>query len=165
MRAFAEGRVGVLAASSVVEVGLDVPKANVMVILHAERFGLAQLHQLRGRVGRSSADALCILVSSTDNPLARRRLEVLAGTSDGFKIAEEDLRIRGPGEFFGTRQHGLPELRLADLVEDYDLLRMARRDAMAIVEADPGLNAPHNQHLRQQVLKAYAGRLDLLGGA
>ncbi len=165
MRAFAEGRLGVLAASSVVEVGLDVPNANVMVVLHAERFGLAQLHQLRGRVGRSSEDAICILVSSTDNPLARRRLEVMAGTSDGFKIAEEDLRIRGPGEFFGTRQHGLPELQLADLVDDYDLLRMARRDAMEIVQADPGLNAPHNQHLRERVIKAYAGRLELLGGA
>jgi len=165
MRAFGEGRLGVLAASSVVEVGLDMPKASVIVVLHAERFGLAQLHQLRGRVGRSSEDALCVLVSSTDNPLARRRLEVMAGTSDGFKIAEEDLRIRGPGEFFGTRQHGLPELRLADLVEDYDLLRMARRDAMEIVQGDPGLNAPHNQHLREQVIKAYAGRLELLGGA
>ena len=144
---------------------MDVAAANVMVIMHAERFGLAQLHQLRGRIGRSSADATCILVASPKNPVAARRLEVLEETDDGFKIAEEDLRIRGPGELFGTRQHGLPELKVVDFIEDFELLRLARRDAFAIVADDPGLNAPNRQQLRREVLKAYAGRLDLLTGA
>ena len=164
MRDFHAGKVRVLVASVVVEVGVDVPGANVMVVMHAERFGLAQLHQLRGRIGRSSRDAVCILVASPGNPVAKRRLEVLEQTTDGFRIAEEDLRIRGPGEFFGTRQHGLPELKVADLIEDFELLRAARRDAQAIVGQDPGLNAPHHQKLRRQVLRAYAGRLDLLAG-
>ncbi len=165
MAAFRAGRTQVLVASVVVEVGLDVPSANVMVVMHAERFGLAQLHQLRGRIGRSGADATCILVASPKNPIAKQRLDVMARTSDGFEIAEEDLRIRGPGEFFGTRQHGLPELKVADLVEDFELLRMARRDAMEIVNEDPAIAAPHHQRLRREVMKMYAGRLELLNGA
>ena len=165
MQDFRAGRVKALVASVVVEVGVDVPAANVMVIMHAERFGLAQLHQLRGRIGRSAADATCIVVASPRNPVARRRIEVLARTGDGFQIAEEDLRLRGPGEFFGTQQHGLPELRVADLIEDFDLLRMARRDAQAIIREDPTLDAPHHQQLRREMLRAYRGRLDLLAGA
>ncbi|HUT61949.1 MAG TPA: ATP-dependent DNA helicase RecG [Phycisphaerae bacterium] len=165
MAEFRSGRVQALVASVVVEVGVDVPSANVMVVMHADRFGLAQLHQLRGRIGRGAGDATCILVASRAGPAARRRLEVLAATTDGFKIAEEDLRIRGPGEFFGTRQHGLPELKVADLIEDFELLRMARRDAFEIVREDPFLAAPHHQQLRREMLRAYAGRLDLLAGA
>ncbi len=165
MAEFRSGGIQVLVASVVVEVGLDVPAANVMVIMHAERFGLAQLHQLRGRIGRSAADAICILVASPRNPIARRRLEVLGKTSDGFEVAEEDLRLRGPGEFFGTRQHGLPELKVANLIDDFELLRMARRDAFAIVKEDPSLAAPHHQQLRREVLRAYEGRLELLAGA
>jgi len=165
MRAFHAGEIGVLVASVVVEVGLDVPNANVMVVMHAERFGLAQLHQLRGRIGRGKDDAVCILVASPANPVARKRLEVLERTADGFKIAEEDLRLRGPGEFFGTRQHGLPELKVADLIEDFELLRLARRDAGAILAEDPAISAPHHQQLRREVLRAYEGKLDLLGGA
>ncbi|MFP3938658.1 MAG: ATP-dependent DNA helicase RecG, partial [Phycisphaerae bacterium] len=143
MADFRDGRVQVLVASVVVEVGVDVPSAGVMVVMHAERFGLAQLHQLRGRIGRGADDAQCILVAGGTTAMAKQRLEVLEKTSDGFKIAEEDLRIRGPGEIFGTRQHGLPELKVADLVEDFELLRLARRDAFAIVKDDPGLDAPH----------------------
>ena len=165
MSQFHARRLDVLVASVVVEVGLDVPSAGVMMVMHAERFGLAQLHQLRGRIGRGGQDAACILVASPRNPLARRRLEVLEGTHDGFKIAEEDLRLRGPGEFFGTRQHGLPELKVADLIEDFELLRLARRDAFAIVKDDPALEAPHHQQFRRQVLRAYADRLELMGGA
>ena len=165
MREFHAGKIDAMIASVVVEVGLDVATAGVMVVMHAERFGLAQLHQLRGRIGRGREDAMCVLVASPRNPLARRRLEVLAATHDGFKIAEEDLRLRGPGEFFGTRQHGLPELKVADLIEDFDLLRMARRDAFAIVKEDHALEAPHHQVLRRQVLRAYSGKLDLLSGA
>ena len=165
MRDFHAGKVRVLVASVVVEVGVDVPSANVMVVMHAERFGLAQLHQLRGRIGRSAADAVCLLVASPKNPTAMERLKVLEATQDGFKIAEEDLRLRGPGEIFGTQQHGLPDLKVADLVEDFELLRTARRDAFAIVAQDPDLSQPAHVPLRQQVLRLYAGRLNLLTGA
>ncbi len=165
MRDFAAGRIDVLVASVVVEVGVDVAAANVMVVIHAERFGLAQLHQLRGRVGRSSEDALCLFVGDPKNPIARQRLDILEETRDGFRIAEEDLRIRGPGEIFGTRQHGLPELRVADLIEDFELLRLARRDAFEIVRGDPGLSEPHHQRLRAELRKLYANRLGLLAGA
>ena len=165
MDRFRAGEVQAMIASVVVEVGLDVPAASVMVITHAERFGLSQLHQLRGRVGRGSDDAVCILVASPKTPDAKQRLKVLVDTNDGFQVAEEDLRIRGPGEIFGTRQHGLPELKVADLIEDFELLRLARRDAFAIVGEDPGLNAPHHQQLRREVIKAYAGKLNLLAGA
>ena len=165
MERFRTGQVQALIASVVVEVGMDVPSASVMVITHAERFGLAQLHQLRGRVGRGSDDAVCILVASAKTHEAKQRLKVLVDTNDGFKVAEEDLRLRGPGEIFGTRQHGLPELKVADLIEDFELLRLARRDAFAIVAEDPGLNAPHHQQLRREVIKAYAGKLNLLAGA
>jgi ATP-dependent DNA helicase RecG len=136
-----------------------------MVVMHAERFGLAQLHQLRGRIGRSSADATCILVASPNSPAARRRLETLERTTDGFKIAEEDLRLRGPGEIFSVRQHGLPELKVADLIEDFELLRLARRDAFEIIRGDPHLDAPHHAQLRRELLAAYADRLDLAAGA
>jgi len=165
MTDFRLGRTKVLVASVVVEVGVDVPTANVMVVAHAERFGLAQLHQLRGRIGRAERDALCLLVAGAGSPVSRRRLEVLEETSDGFKVAEEDLRIRGPGELFGTRQHGLPELKVADLVEDFELLRLARRDAFALVKEDPGLNNPEHQQLRREALKAFGGKLGLLAGA
>ncbi len=165
MADFRAGRIQALVASVVVEVGVDVPNANLMVIQHAERFGLAQLHQLRGRIGRGRQDATCYLVASTSTPQARERLDVLEATDDGFKVAEEDLRIRGPGEVFGTRQHGLPELKVADLVEDMELLRLARRDAFAIVHDDPDLAQPHHHRLRDEMLKTYAGRLDLLAGA
>ncbi len=165
MTRFRAGEIDALASSVVVEVGVDVPTANIMVIMHAERFGLAQLHQLRGRIGRGTEDATCILVGQPKNPIAQRRLEILVGTDDGFKVAEEDLRIRGPGEFFGTRQHGLPELKVADLIEDFDLLRLARRDAFEVIAADPDLSAPANQQLRREVIRAYAGRLELIAGA
>jgi ATP-dependent DNA helicase RecG len=165
MAGFREGRVRVLVASVVVEVGVDVASANVMVILHAERFGLAQLHQLRGRIGRGKEDATCILVAEPGNEVAKRRLEVLTETHDGFKVAEEDLRIRGPGEFFGTKQHGLPELKVADLIEDFELLRLARRDAFAMVAGDPDLAQPGHQILSREVRKLYGQRLGLLAGA
>ncbi|MCY2925178.1 MAG: helicase-related protein [Planctomycetota bacterium] len=165
MAEFRAGRVQALVASVVVEVGLDVPAANVMLVMHAERFGLAQLHQLRGRIGRAAADAVCILAASPRNAVAHSRLAVLEASNDGFQIAEEDLRLRGPGEMFGTRQHGLPELKVADLVEDYELLRLARRDARELLRDDPDLCAPHHQQLRREFLKIYADSMPLLGGA
>ncbi len=165
MARFRSGQARILVASVVVEVGVDVPSANVMVINHAERFGLAQLHQLRGRVGRSTSDALCMLMANAVTLTARDRMQVLVETNDGFKVAEEDLRIRGPGEIFGTQQHGLPELKVADLIEDFELLRLARRDAFAMIAEDPGLNAPHHQQLRTELIRAYSGKFDFLAGA
>jgi ATP-dependent DNA helicase RecG len=165
MRRFGAGEIDALVASVVIEVGIDVPNANVMVIEHAERFGLAQLHQLRGRIGRGGDNAHCILVANPRNPVAVERLTVMCQTDDGFEIAEQDLRIRGPGELFGARQHGLPELKVADLAEDFELLRLARRDAFATIEADPHLAAPHHQQLARELRKHYAGRLSLAEGA
>jgi ATP-dependent DNA helicase RecG len=139
--AFAAGDTQVLVSTTVVEVGVDVPEASVMVIEHAERFGLAQLHQLRGRVGRGSAASHCLLINDSSNALARQRLEVLVRSNDGFEIAEMDLRLRGPGQVLGTRQSGLPDLALASLTDDGDLLELARAVALEITQADPDLQA------------------------
>jgi ATP-dependent DNA helicase RecG len=149
MAAFAEGRLDVLVATTVIEVGVDVPEATVMVIEHAERFGLAQLHQLRGRVGRGSGASTCLLLYDPHlNDVARQRLKTLRETEDGFVIAEEDLRLRGAGELLGTRQSGLPEFRLADLAEHGELLAVARDDAQLVLNRDPGLETPRGQALR-----------------
>lgn len=137
--AFASGETQVLVSTTVVEVGVDVPEASVMVIDHADRFGLAQLHQLRGRVGRGAAASYCLLVNDSRNALARQRLEVLVRSNDGFEIAEMDLRLRGPGQVLGTRQSGLPDLALASLTDDGEVLEQARRVAQEIVSVDPDL--------------------------
>ena len=130
MKAFADGELDILVATTVVEVGVDVPNASVMIVEHAERFGLSQLHQLRGRVGRDRHQSYCFLLYQA--PLsedARARLTAMTETTDGFEIAERDLRLRGPGDFFGTRQAGVPTFRLIDLVRDRDLLELARHEA------------------------------------
>jgi ATP-dependent DNA helicase RecG len=139
MEAFRSGATPLLVATSVVEVGVDVPEATVLLVEHAERFGLAQLHQLRGRVGRGAHASRAVLFHHAETEAARARLAALCDTNDGFRIAEEDLRIRGPGEFLGTRQHGVPELRVANLVGDAALLAAAREDAFALAKRDPGL--------------------------
>jgi ATP-dependent DNA helicase RecG len=142
MAAFTRGETQVLVATTVIEVGVDVPNASVMVVEHAERFGLAQLHQLRGRVGRGSAASVCVLLAyGRLSDVARSRLDVMAATEDGFVIAERDLEIRGPGDFFGTRQWGLPTLRVANLVRDRALLEQAREEAFRVV-SDGALPAP-----------------------
>ncbi|HEY0838090.1 MAG TPA: ATP-dependent DNA helicase RecG [Azospirillum sp.] len=149
MAAFAEGRLDVLVATTVIEVGVNVPEATVMVIEHAERFGLAQLHQLRGRVGRGDKPSTCLLLFDPHlTETARARLKTIRDTEDGFVIAEEDLRLRGAGEVLGTRQSGLPEFRLADLAEHGELLAVARDDARLIVDRDPDLATPRGQALR-----------------
>lgn len=149
IHAFAEGRAQVLVSTTVVEVGVDVPEASVMVIDHADRFGLAQLHQLRGRVGRGAAASHCLLINDSRNVLAKQRLEVLVRSNDGFEIAEMDLRLRGPGQVLGTRQSGLPDLALASLADDGTVLDEARQEAAALISADPSLQ---NQPILRQLL-------------
>ena len=140
---FRSGRIDVLVATIVIEVGVDVPNATIMVVEHTEQFGLAQLHQLRGRIGRGTEQSYCLLFGQPTTETAQQRLDIMAQTNDGFRIAEEDLRIRGPGEFFGTAQHGLPQLKIANIIEDIDLLRMAQRDAFKTGPARPLLKKPH----------------------
>ena len=139
MQAFVNHETDILVSTTVIEVGVDVPNAAVMVVENAEMFGLSQLHQLRGRVGRGKHQSYCILISDNRNEETRQRLKVMAKTSDGFKIAEEDLRLRGPGDFFGERQHGLPGLKVADLGCDTKLLQEAQQAADALLFKDPGL--------------------------
>jgi ATP-dependent DNA helicase RecG len=161
MARFERGETQVLVATTVVEVGVDVPNATLMVIEHAERFGLAQLHQLRGRVGRGRRPGTCLLVARHSSEDGEARLRAMLETSDGFEIADADLRIRGPGEFLGTRQSGhLPDLRLADLARDARLLSAAREWARETVAADPGLRrAPDLLHA---VASRWGGRLSLV---
>ncbi len=166
MEAFRRGEVQILVSTTVIEVGVDVPQAKVMVIEHAERFGLAQLHQLRGRVGRRSEQAYCLLLTPEKiTSLARERLRVMVETTDGFKIAEADLRLRGPGEILGTKQAGFPEFRFADLACDINILKQAREAAMELIQNDPFLKRPEHRALREY-LKHYWGeklRLSLVG--
>ncbi|TET38970.1 MAG: ATP-dependent DNA helicase RecG [Planctomycetota bacterium] len=162
MQAFRDGEYGLLVATQLIEVGVDVSNAAVMVVMHSERFGLAQLHQLRGRVGRGAQQSYCFLFSDTRSRDAGRRLSAMERTTDGFKIAEEDLKIRGPGEFFGTSQHGLPELAVADLVVDYPLLRAARDRAFKIIDEDADLSKPENTKLKTVMETQYRKRLELM---
>ena len=149
MSRFAAGEVDVLVSTTVIEVGVDVPNAALMIIENAERFGLSQLHQLRGRVGRGRHKSYCVLVSDAKGADARERLAALTHIHDGFKIAEEDLRLRGPGDFFGARQHGLPELHIADLGADMDVLKTAQAAAQALLAEDPALVREENHPVRQ----------------
>jgi len=157
MEDFRDGTYQVMVATTVIEVGIDVPEATVMIIQHAERLGLAQLHQLRGRIGRGQRDGKCYLLAEPTTDEAQKRLDVLAKTSNGFKIAEEDLRIRGPGQFFGTEQSGMPEFRIYDF-SDPEVLKEAREDALALVEDDPGLAQSEHRRLRKIVLAKYGKR-------
>jgi len=136
MLKFKKGEYDILVSTTVIEVGVDVPEATVMIIENAERFGLSQLHQLRGRVGRSSRQSYCILASDTKSPETKARLDVMTQTNNGFVIAEKDLQLRGPGEFMGTRQSGLPSLMIADLVKDVEILEIARTAAINFVKED-----------------------------
>ncbi len=161
MESFQRGELDVLVSTVVIEVGIDVSNATVMVIENCERFGLAQLHQLRGRVGRGSEQSYCILVSGSDSGIAQKRNEILCSTEDGFVIAEEDLKLRGPGEIFGTRQHGLPELNISDLVKNADILEKVRLAAKEIIERDPALTAPQHAILKQKIQKMFGERIQL----
>ncbi|HRQ71471.1 MAG TPA: ATP-dependent DNA helicase RecG [Phycisphaerales bacterium] len=161
MARFRAGLVHALVATTVIEVGVDVPNASVMVVEHADRFGLAQLHQLRGRVGRGSRRSVCILIADGSTPESQQRLRVLAETNDGFVLAERDLEIRGPGEVFGARQSGAAALRVADLMRDRDLLTLARRDARDWIDRSPRLDRLDESILRRRVLKAHGAEFGL----
>ena len=161
MGRFRRGEIDCLVATTVIEVGVDVPNASVIVVEHADRFGLAQLHQLRGRVGRGSRQGLCVLIGSPTTDEGRARLEALRDSTDGFRIAELDLEIRGPGELFGARQSGLAPFRVADLPRDMELLSLARRDAEATIAADPTLASPDHERLRKKLLFLYGDALGL----
>jgi ATP-dependent DNA helicase RecG len=156
MRGFSEGNIDILFSTTVIEVGVDVPNATIMVIEHAERFGLSQLHQLRGRVGRGSKKSYCILKTPYQiSETAQKRLQIMTETSDGFQIAEEDLRIRGWGEFFGTRQSGLPVFKLANPVLDQQILVATRKDAFEIIKNDPQLRSEENSDLKAYFILHY----------
>lgn len=155
MREFANGEIKLLVATTVIEVGVDVPNSNIMVIENAERFGLSQLHQLRGRVGRGGAQATCILISDAENDDAKCRLKVMCDTTDGFKIADEDLKLRGPGDFFGSKQHGLPTLKIASIFDDRSVLKSTSALAREILKSDPKLQSAELALLRESVEKLF----------
>ena len=162
MASFVSGETQILVATTVIEVGVDVPNAALMIIENADRFGLSQLHQLRGRVGRGQHKSYCILVSDSDTDEAKARLSILCKTNDGFKISEEDLRLRGPGDFFGSRQHGLPAMHIADLGGDVEVLQQAQSEANELLRLDPMLSAPENRALSERVEQIFQRNADNL---
>ena len=155
MADFHAGKIDVLVTTTVIEVGIDVPNASIMVIENAERFGLAQLHQLRGRVGRGAHRSYCILVSAARTAAAKKRLALLESVRDGFVLAEEDLKLRGPGQFFGAMQHGLPDLKMADALRDVDILLKARRAALETMES-PAMRKEVAEILRLEYKEFFA---------
>lgn len=162
MKKFKDGDIDILVSTVVVEVGIDVPNASVMVIENAERFGLSQLHQLRGRIGRGPYESYCILISNVETEGAQKRLAAMTEAEDGFEIAEEDLKLRGPGDIFGTKQHGLPEIRFGDVVRDMEIMELARKEAFFLVERDPELKSYENRFIRDNLYRRFKGRLGLV---
>lgn len=162
MSSFLSGETDILVSTTVIEVGVDVPNAALMIIENAERFGLSQLHQLRGRVGRGQHKSYCVLVSDSDNEQTVARLKVMTKTSDGFKISEEDLKLRGPGDFFGSRQHGLPEMHVADLCADMNVLQTAQTAATELLHDDPNLCKPEHERLKLAVERIFTLNADTL---
>ncbi|MFA5794587.1 MAG: ATP-dependent DNA helicase RecG [Candidatus Brocadiia bacterium] len=161
MNDFRAGKIQILVSTIVIEVGIDVPNASIMAIEHAERYGLAQLHQLRGRIGRGAHKSYCLLFGDFTTEDAESRLKIMEATNDGFRIAEEDLKIRGPGEFFGTRQSGIPAFRIADLSRDFEVLKQTRQDAQALLANDPFLQSPQHKLLFNAIKQQYKDLLTL----
>ena len=162
MKKFKNKELDILISTTVIEVGVNVPNANIMTIYNAERFGLAQLHQLRGRVGRGEYQSYCILINESQNTIARERMRIMQSSSDGFYISEKDLELRGPGEFFGTRQHGLPDLKVANLFTDMEILKVAQKKAMEVLEEDALLLEDRHLPLRQRIIDMFQDKLDEL---
>ena len=162
MKDFKKGKIDLLVSTVVIEVGIDIPNASVMLIENADRFGLSQLHQLRGRIGRGGYESYCILLADPKTDAAAERLKAIEGTLDGFEIAEADMDLRGPGEMFGTRQHGLPEIRFGNLAKDFGIMELARKEAFALIEKDPGLLEERHQLLKKSLYERFRGRLELI---
>jgi ATP-dependent DNA helicase RecG len=162
MKEFKKGRIQVLVSTVVIEVGIDIPNATVMLIENAERFGLSQLHQLRGRIGRGGHESYCILLSDPGSEKAVGRLKAIEETLDGFEIAEIDMDIRGPGELFGTKQHGLPEIRFGNIARDFDIMEAARKEAFRLIEKDPNLIEEHHRLLKGALAERFKGKMELI---
>jgi len=158
MEKFRKGELDLLIATSIIEVGIDIPNATLMVIQHAERFGLATLHQLRGRVGRSAFSSHCLLIADTQSSEAKRRIEVMTQTQNGFRISEEDLSLRGPGEILGAMQHGLPSFKIGHLIKDAGLIQSARQCAVELLRQDPCLKNPAHAPLKAALQATYAAK-------
>ena len=161
MERFKNGDIDILISTTVIEVGVNVPNASVMVIQNAERFGLAQLHQLRGRVGRGEYQSYCILKYQGNSEIIRERMKVISSTNDGFVISEKDLELRGSGEFFGTRQHGIPEFRIANLFEDIGILKTVQSIALEIINKDKTLESKENITLKKMVEDKFKNRIEI----
>ena len=161
MEKFKNGEIDILISTTVIEVGVNVPNASIMVVENAERFGLAQLHQLRGRVGRGEYQSYCILKYEGNGKVVQERMKIMTSTNDGFIISEKDLELRGSGEFFGTKQHGLPEFKIANLFEDIEMLKMVQSLAIRIIEKDEKLEKPENKLLNKMVEKKFKDRIEI----
>ncbi len=162
MHEFSEGTIDILVSTTVIEVGVDNPNANVMLIENSERFGLTQLHQMRGRIGRGDRDGFCILVERKRTEVSKRRLDVILSSTNGFEISDDDLKLRGPGEFFSTRQHGYPKMKIADLLTDKEHLKTARKEAFDLLESDPHLRRTENREVRKCLLNKYSEYLEYI---
>ena len=161
MEEFKNGKIQLLISTTVIEVGVNVPNASIMVIENAERYGLAQLHQLRGRVGRGEYKSYCILKYEGNSEIIRQRMKVMTNTNDGFKIAEKDLELRGTGDFFGTKQHGIPDFKIANLFEDMDILKLAQKVAIQVMEEDSKLEQEKNILLKQMVKEKIGNQIGI----